>query len=81
MHELSIAVSIIEIAEDVVSQHDATHAESIHLRLGPLAGVAEESLRFSFTLAAAGTAAEGARLVITAGRGTELDVVGVEIDR
>ena len=36
--------------------------DALHVRLGPLAGVVEEALAFSFTLAAAGTDVEGARL-------------------
>jgi hydrogenase nickel incorporation protein HypA/HybF len=38
---------------------------ALHLRAGPLSGVVQDALRFSFDLAAAGTAVEGARLKIT----------------
>jgi len=35
--------------------------DALHVRLGPLAGVVEEALAFSFALAAAGTDVDGAR--------------------
>lgn len=39
---------------------------AVHLRLGPLSGVVEDALTFSFDVAAAGSAIEGARLVVEA---------------
>jgi hydrogenase nickel incorporation protein HypA/HybF len=64
MHELSIAVSLIEMAEEKAEQLGGVRVESLRLRLGPLSGVVREALLFSFDLAAAGTAIEGARLEI-----------------
>ena len=64
MHELSIALSIIEGAqEEAVRQGDA-HVEAVHLRMGPLSGVVREALMFSYDLACEGTPLEGSRLVI-----------------
>jgi hydrogenase nickel incorporation protein HypA/HybF len=37
---------------------------AVYVRIGPLAGVVSDALRFSFGLAAEGTAVEGARLEI-----------------
>ena len=80
MHELSIAVQIVEIAEDELVRHGGDRVRSIHLQLGALSGVAREALQFSFVLACEGTSAEGASLVIEDTEGQELDVVRMEIE-
>lgn len=64
MHELSIAVSMIEMAEEEAARRGASRVEAIHLRLGPLSGVVREALLFSYDLACEGTSLEGSRLVI-----------------
>jgi hydrogenase nickel incorporation protein HypA/HybF len=64
MHELSIAISLVELAsEEAVRQGDVRVA-ALRVRIGRLSGVVSEALRFSFDLAAEGTAIEGARLDI-----------------
>jgi hydrogenase nickel incorporation protein HypA/HybF len=79
MHELSIAMNIVEIAEETLAQHGGERVRSVHLQVGPLCGVAKEALLFSFGLACEGTAAEGASLVIAEGEGGDLDIIQVEI--
>lgn len=64
MHELSLAVEIIEIATNEARRHGNGRIQAVHLRLGPLAGVVEEALLAAFPLAAQGTKADGADLVI-----------------
>jgi len=64
MHELSVAVELVELAAAEVERLGEVRAVALHLRLGPLAGVVEEALIFSFDVATAGTPLEGARLVI-----------------
>jgi hydrogenase nickel incorporation protein HypA/HybF len=64
MHELSIAVSLIEAAAEEAERLGGVRVEALHLRLGPLSGVVREALLFSFDLAAEGTAIQGARLEI-----------------
>lgn len=64
MHELSIAMSLIETAVEEAARLGDVRVEALHLRLGPLAGVVREALVFSFDLAAEGTPIEGARLEI-----------------
>jgi len=64
MHELSIAISLIEAAEEEAAKHSAASVAAVHLRLGPLAGVEKEALLFSYDLAAEGTSLQGSRLVI-----------------
>jgi hydrogenase nickel incorporation protein HypA/HybF len=64
MHELSIAMSLIEIATEEVERLGDVRVDAVHLRLGPLSGVVEDALRFSFDLVADGTSVQGARLEI-----------------
>ncbi len=61
MHELSIATSIVEIAQQ---EAGASRVCAVHLKLGPLAGVVKDSLLFSYEMAASGTPLEGSQLVI-----------------
>src|SRR5262249_35388115 len=63
MHELSIAMSIVEMAEEEAQRHGG-HVSAIHLKIGALAGVVKEALVSSFEMACADTALEGSRLVI-----------------
>ena len=64
MHELSIALSLVELASEEAGRLGDVRVEAVHVRIGPLAGVVVEALRFSFDLAAEGTAVDGARLEI-----------------
>ena len=64
MHELSIALSIVELAQEEATRRGGVRVDAVHLRLGPLAGVVKEALLGSYELAAAGTPMAGSRLVI-----------------
>jgi hydrogenase nickel incorporation protein HypA/HybF len=64
MHELSIAMSIIEGAAEEALRHGDVKVKAVHLKLGPLSGVVKDALLFSYELACEGTALEGSRLVI-----------------
>ena len=64
MHELSIAQCLIESACEAAAEEDAARVTRLVARIGALSGVVEEALRFSFGLAAEGTACEGAALEI-----------------
>jgi hydrogenase nickel incorporation protein HypA/HybF len=64
MHELSVALSLVDIACEEMSRLGATRVDSVHVRLGPLSGVVKDALLFSFEAAAAGTPVQGARLHI-----------------
>jgi hydrogenase nickel incorporation protein HypA/HybF len=63
MHELSIAMSIIEMAQEEAGRRDVT-IDAVYLDLGPLSGVVADALLFSYEIACSGTALEGSRLVI-----------------
>ncbi len=63
MHELSIAMSIVDMALEEAGRRDVT-IDAVHLELGLLSGVVADALLFSYEMACAGTPLEGSRLVI-----------------
>ncbi len=63
MHELSIAMSIVELAEEEADRRGA-QIEAVHLKLGALSGVVKEALLSCYELACENTALQGSRLVI-----------------
>ena len=64
MHEMSIALSIVEAVDTKARQEGAERISGIDLLIGKLAGIEPESLKFCFAAAAKGTLAEDAVLVI-----------------
>jgi hydrogenase nickel incorporation protein HypA/HybF len=64
MHELSIALSMIEMATEEAQRVNALRINAIHLKIGPLSGVVKDALMFSFEVASAGTLLEGSSLLI-----------------
>ena len=64
MHELSLMESVRDLALEQARAHGATRIAAITLRIGSLAGVEPEALRFAHQVVMAGTAAEGAALRI-----------------
>ena len=64
MHELSIALSILDVAGEEVERRGGPRVEAIHLRLGPLAGVVPEALVSAYELAREATPFATSRLVI-----------------
>ena len=64
MHELSIAQSLIDQANQCAATHGSARVLKLNLRVGRLAGVVKEALLFSFDLAAEDTACAGAELAI-----------------
>lgn len=63
MHELSIALSLIEGATEEAAQHGGK-VKAVHLRLGALSGMVKDGLLFSYELACEGTPLAGSRLLI-----------------
>jgi len=64
MHELSIAMGIVEGAADEATRHPGQRVTAVHLRLGQLSGVVKEALMFSYDLACEGTPLQSSRLEI-----------------
>jgi hydrogenase nickel incorporation protein HypA/HybF len=63
MHELSIAMSIVEMAEEEAQRHGG-QVLAIHLKLGALSGVVKEALLSSYEMACEDTPLAGCRLII-----------------
>ena len=63
MHELSIALSILDVAAEEAARRSAS-VKAIHLKLGPLAGVVKEALVSAFTMAREQSELPDADLVI-----------------
>lgn len=65
MHEMGIALQIIEIATDSIpAEMKTAKVARVNLKVGKLAAVVPDSLRFCFEVASKETALEGAELVI-----------------
>jgi hydrogenase nickel incorporation protein HypA/HybF len=64
MHELSIAMSIVDAAAEEAARLGARRISAVHLRLGPLSGVVKEALLFSYGLVCDGTPLAGSRLLV-----------------
>ena len=64
MHELSIALSIVDGVLEELDRQKPGKVEAVHLRLGRLSGVDKEALSFSYSLACEGTALANSRLLI-----------------
>lgn len=63
MHELSIAMGIVDAALDE-SQRRGVEVSAVHLRLGALSGVVKDALLFSYEVACQDTPLEGSQLIV-----------------
>lgn len=63
MHELSVALSIVEIATEEGVRHGG-RVSAVHLRVDPLSGIVKDALRFSYQVACQDTPLDGSELVI-----------------
>jgi hydrogenase nickel incorporation protein HypA/HybF len=63
MHELSIAMGIVEAATEE-AQKRGVQVSAVHLRLGALSGVVKDALLFSYEVACQDTPLEGSRLIV-----------------
>ena len=64
MHELSIALSMIELATQEAERLGAERVNAIHVKVGALSGVVKDALLFSFEVARQDTLLENAQLII-----------------
>ena len=64
MHELSVCLSLLQQIESIARERGAEKVIKITLNIGPLSGVEPDLLRNAYPLAAAGTVAEDAVLVM-----------------
>ena len=63
MHEMSIAQSIVELAEQQARDHHSEGVEEVELEIGRLSGVELQTLAFALESAVKGTRLEGAAIV------------------
>ncbi len=72
MHEFSTAVGVVETITDVAKEHKATRIKKVELVVGEFSMLNNEQLKFAFEIAAEGTLAEKAELIIESQKG-EID--------
>ena len=65
MHELSLCRGLLQQVNRIAEEHESSEIKSIHLKVGPLAGIEIELLKRAFPLVSHGTAAQHATLEIT----------------
>lgn len=63
MHELSIAMGIVDAALDE-AQRRSVQVSAVHLRLGALSGVIKDAVLFSYEVACQDTPLQGSRLIV-----------------
>lgn len=63
MHELSIALSLVDLAQEEAARLGGRVC-ALHVRVGALSGVVPDALLASYEMASARTPLEGSRLVI-----------------
>jgi len=63
MHELSIAMSIVDLVEEEMAVR-GVQVEAVHVKVGLLSGVVKDALLTSYEMACMQTPLEGSRLVI-----------------
>jgi hydrogenase nickel incorporation protein HypA/HybF len=64
MHELSIALSLVEAVEAKARELGIDRVTGVHLRVGSFSGVVPDALRFTWEAATAETVAESSALLI-----------------
>jgi hydrogenase nickel incorporation protein HypA/HybF len=80
MHELSIAMSLVQLVEEQVAAEPAADVIAVDVRIGDLASVVPEALQFAWGPATEGTRLEGSQLRIHRQRGSSaLELTAVEL--
>jgi hydrogenase nickel incorporation protein HypA/HybF len=62
MHEMSLAMGILQIVEEAAREQRFGRVRSVWLEIGDLAAVEADAMRFCFDAVSRGTLAEGATL-------------------
>lgn len=66
MHEFAVCRDMLQQITAIAAEEQASAVETITVRIGPLSGIEAHLLQQAFPLAAAGTVAENAELIIEA---------------
>ena len=64
MHELAVCQALIAQVESVAREQQVRQVVEVGVDIGPLSGVEPQLLERAFSIACAGTVADGARLVL-----------------
>lgn len=64
MHELSVCIALLAQVERIAREHRARTVSAVVVKVGPLSGIDASQLRRAYPLAAAGTLAENAELLV-----------------
>jgi hydrogenase nickel incorporation protein HypA/HybF len=64
MHELSIAMSIVEFAQGEAERRGSPRVMAVHLRLGAFSGVVKEALLSCYEMACGDTLLAGSKLIV-----------------
>jgi hydrogenase nickel incorporation protein HypA/HybF len=64
MHELSIAMSLLDVAAEEADRRGVVRVIAVHVKLGPLSGVVKEALLSAYDLARESSRLANATLVI-----------------
>jgi hydrogenase nickel incorporation protein HypA/HybF len=64
MHEFAVCQDMLQQIESIVAEQQAAAVDVVTVRIGPLSGIESHLLSQAFPLAAAGTVAEKAELII-----------------
>jgi len=64
VHEASLMKNLLAIVDEAARNEGGGPVRVVHLRIGEMAGVSPDALRFAFDVMAKGTAAEGGALEI-----------------
>jgi len=79
MHELSIALSLVDTICDELPKLGAVSVRSVRVRVGALSGVVPDALTFAFDVASSESPIAGARLDVEAAAARELELVALEV--
>lgn len=64
MHEISVALSLIEGVQETASKQRIGKVDAVHVRVGALSGIVRDALLFAWDVATENTVAAGSRLCI-----------------
>ncbi|MBN1163297.1 MAG: hydrogenase maturation nickel metallochaperone HypA [Candidatus Krumholzibacteriota bacterium] len=62
MHEVALMQNLLRVVEEAAEKQGGGKVKLVHLRIGEMAGVNTESLRFAFQVLSPGTRVEGGEL-------------------
>jgi hydrogenase nickel incorporation protein HypA/HybF len=80
MHELSLALDLIERVESIAQKEKAAAITSIEVVIGDESGVDRDSFAFAFSEVSRKTLADGAHLVIKSGDPKAFRLSHIEVD-